>query len=58
MSTINKILASICFILAGVLVIASFFKGAYLFFEAGVYTILGSCFWDTYKKEKELDEKH
>ena len=38
------------------MVVASFFKGAYLFYEAVAYAVLGACMIDTAKKEKELEK--
>ena len=55
MSTINKVIAYALLVVAAVLVVASFFKGTYLFVEACFYGIMSLCFMDTSKKEKELE---
>lgn len=49
----NKILSYICFIAAAVLFVCGFFKGTHVFIESIGYFIIGSCFSDTYKREKE-----
>lgn len=56
MNTINKVIAYALLFIAAALVVASFFKGAYLFVEACLYGILAMCFIDTSKKEKELEK--
>lgn len=56
MSKVNKVIAYALFAIAGALVIASFFKGAYLFYEACAYGILGVCMMDTSEKEKEIEK--
>ena len=52
MSMINKVISYALFVIASLLVVASFFKGSYLFYEACVYGVLGVCFLDT-SEEKE-----
>lgn len=54
MSTMNKVISYVLFVIAAFLVVASFFKGSYLFYEACVYGVLGVCFMDTSDKEKEI----
>lgn len=51
----SKIIGIVLYLVAAVLVVASFFKGAYLFYEAVVYAVLGACMIDTAKKEKEVE---
>ena len=55
MSKINKVISYILLGIAVFLVVASFFKGAYLFYEAIAYGTIGVCMRDTAKKEEELD---
>lgn len=52
MSKVNKVLAYVLFAIAGTLVVAAFFKGAYLFYEAIAYGVIGVCMMDTSEKEK------
>lgn len=56
MSKINKVLSIVFLGIAVFLVVASFFKGAYLFYEAIAYGTLAVCLRDTSKKEEGLDK--
>lgn len=54
MKKVNKVIAYVFFAIAFALVIAAFFKGAYLFYEAIAYGVIGVCMIDTSEKEEEV----
>ena len=56
MSTLNKVIAYVLYAIALMLVIASLFKGLYLFFGACAYAVMGACMMDTSEKETELEK--
>lgn len=53
MKKINNVLGLAMFAIAAFLAVASVFKGAYLFYEACAYAVLGVCIRDTAKKDEE-----
>ena len=46
----SKIIGIVLYLVAAFLVVASFFKGAYLFYEAVAYAVIGACMIDTANK--------
>lgn len=56
MSKFSKIVGMVLYLVAAFLLVASFFKGTHLLYEAVVYAVLGACTMDTAKKEKEIEK--